>query len=174
MAVVRNRAVSSEHRTAPLSIDGARAVIDRSDMLSVPVNVWALAEYLGLEVQEEIMDEDMSGYLEFRSGRWVAGINVFHHLNRKRFTLAHEIAHFLLHRGEQEKFVDENFTRRVGSRDQRELQADALAADILMPAELLREKINAGMRSVTDLASEFGVSSQALRYRASNLGFKAS
>ena len=172
MAVVRNKTTSNT-QLGSLGLEAARATVTRSGLADAPVNIWALAEYLGLEVQKEAMDDEMSGYLEFRGGRWVAGVNSLHHQNRQRFTLAHEIAHFLLHRQEQEKFVDELFTRRVGSRDAKELQADAFAAELLVPEKSIRSKISSGITSISDLASFFGVSNQALRYRAEKLGYKS-
>ena len=79
-------------------------------------DVFSIAEYLGLEVSEEIMDRDMSGYLEFRNNRWVAGVNILHHPNRRRFTLAHEIGHFVLHRNRKFEDRGDFFTRRAGRR----------------------------------------------------------
>jgi Zn-dependent peptidase ImmA (M78 family) len=172
MAVVRKKITSSSEHVPSMSMAEALALLERSGMLTPPVNVFALAEYLGIEVQQEVMDDDMSGYLEYRSGRWVAGINAYHHMNRKRFTLAHEIAHFLLHRNEKSRFDDELFTRRIGSKDKIEVEADTLAASVLMPEPAFKERIGAGVTAIGDLASYFGVSNQALRYRALGLGYR--
>ena len=173
MAIVRKRDdLHSEAQS--LSFDDAMLLIDRSGMSIPPVNVFALAEYLGLSVQEEIMDDNMSGYLEFRFGQWVAGINALHHLNRRRFSLAHEIGHYLLHRTRVDRFDDEVFTRRVGSKNPMEREADRFAAGLLMPADAFRRIVESGVKTVSDLANHFGVSSQALRFRAENLGYTIS
>jgi Zn-dependent peptidase ImmA (M78 family) len=170
MAVVKrvDRSVPAE---ASLNLHDARLLLSRSGFLKPPVDVFSLARYLGVVVQEEIMDDDISGYLELRAGRWVAGVNSLHHLNRRRFSLAHELAHFLLHRAQSQAFRDEVFTRRLGSRNKMEIEADNLAAEILMPDEFFRESVASGQRNVSALSELFGVSTQALRFRAQRLGY---
>lgn len=140
--------------------------------MRLPLNILQVAEYLGLEVVEEPMDDDMSGFLEIRSGRWVAGVNSFHHVNRKRFTIAHEIAHFLLHSDGQTEFRDRTFARRANDPSHMEREADQFAADLLMPANDVRKKISSGITSLSALAAQFGVSALAMKYRVQNLGYQ--
>lgn len=170
MAVVKTVAKQSPVGIS-LNLHDARLLLSRSGFLHAPVDVRALANYLGVVVQEEIMDDDISGYLELRGGRWTAGINALHHPNRRRFSLAHELAHFLLHRGQASNFRDEVFTRRLGSRSKMEIEADSLAAEILMPEASFREAVSGGQKSVSGLSDMFGVSNQALRFRAQKLGY---
>ncbi len=91
---------------------------------------------------------------------------------RRRFTLAHEIAHFLLHRA----FLDDALTddRMYRSRlgDVMERQANRLAAQLLMPANLVRVAWNAGARDVASLARTFDVSGQAMEIRLRELGLE--
>ncbi|WP_267106123.1 ImmA/IrrE family metallo-endopeptidase [Xanthomonas sacchari] len=143
-------------------------------LLVVPVNILAVAEFLGLEVVEEPMDDDLSGYLEKRSGAWVVGVNSLHHRNRKRFTIAHEIAHFVLHSGEKESFHDQTFARRNGSEgaSSMEREADRFAADLLMPESDVRRLIASGVTTLSGLAEHFGVSALAMKYRVLNLGYQ--
>lgn len=169
MAVVRRATGATSRPTlGQISIE---ELLERSGSRGVPVNVAGLAEYLGLDVVEEPMDDEMSGYLEFRGGRWVAGLNIYHHPNRKRFTLAHEIAHFILHRDEKQRFVDEVFARRQGGADPKEREADTFAAEILMPESAFRSAITAGVKSVQELAARFSASTAAVQVRARSLGY---
>lgn len=59
------------------------------------------------------------------------------YLGQKRFALAHELGHWLLHRLETDAFYDDSFTLASYQRDPRELQASAFASDLLVPDEML-------------------------------------
>ena len=85
---------------------------------------------------------------------------------RQRFTAAHELGHFVLHRdmiGDTHK--DNYLLRAEGFTSYQETQAHKFAADLLMPNELISEKIEAGITSVKELAREFGVSETAMSIR---------
>ena len=173
MAIVRKTTTQSSG--APVKKTSSSDLVARltaAGLMSLPLNIRQVAEYLGLEVVEEPMDDDISGFLEIRSGRWVVGINSFHHVNRKRFTIAHEIAHFLLHSDGQTEFRDRTFARRTNDPNHMEREADQFAAELLMPADSVRQKIASGITSLSALATQFGVSALAMKYRVQNLGYQ--
>ena len=74
-------------------------------------------------------------------GQVLIGVNSLHHSNRRRFTVAHECGHLLLHAGET--FIDKSF--RVNWRDgvsslavdRHEIEANQFAAELLMPFEMV-------------------------------------
>jgi hypothetical protein len=86
---------------------------------------------------------------------------------RRRFTIAHEIGHFVLHqepsRPERGGAVDE-----VGRREERE--ADAFAAELLMPEHLVREAVREHGPDVARLADRFAVSRKTMQARLRHLG----
>lgn len=139
----------------------------------VPVDVDAVAGFLDLKVVEEDLEDSVSGMLVVNDGHGVIGVNGHHHANRRRFTTAHEIGHYLLHRKGASVFVDAAptfFRDDVSSAgtDRQEIEANAFAAELLMPKERLCERID-GMAldlyddtTVQKLARSFGVSTQAL------------
>ncbi len=147
----------------------------------VPVDVDAVADFLGLSVIEEDLEDSVSGMLVVNDGHGVIGVNGRHHANRRRFTTAHEIGHFLLHRDGASVFVDAApvfFRDDVSSAgtDGQEREANAFAAELLMPKERLRERVD-GMAldlyddaTVQKLARSFGVSTQALTIKLVRLG----
>jgi hypothetical protein len=135
-----------------------------------PVNVTALAEALGLNVQEKPFP-DISGMLMpdpengGPSGYSIV-VNSEDSETRKRFTIAHEIAHFLLHRNKDTKaFTDNIKYRSPGVSDEREAQANRLAADILMPRRLIRKLLDEGITQPNDLAKKLCVSPMAMEIR---------
>ena len=87
--------------------------------------------------------------------------------SRRRFTIAHEIGHFVLHpercRPERGGAVNE-----AGRREERE--ADAFAAELLMPERLVREAVREQGLDATRLAERFEVSRKAMQTRLRGLG----
>lgn len=151
-----------------------------------PVDVEHLAKQLGLGVTYERLDRSVSGML-VRSGAKAAviAVNAGHAPVRQRFTIAHELGHFLLHKG-RPVIVDHLTRVHVNLRDQtsslatsrEEIQANQFAASLLMPEDWVAEALEdqaelAPARLVSDLATAFDVSEQAMEYRLINLGLRA-
>jgi Zn-dependent peptidase ImmA (M78 family) len=136
------------------------------------VNVIALAHDLGLNVWGmHTLDPSISGKI-FRdpmnggtSGFSIA-VNATEAYTRQRFTIAHEIAHFILHRSKLEAgdLVDDSIYRS-GLSSKEEADANRLAADILMPRPLISRMVSAGNRDVQTLANQFQVSIPAMQIR---------
>lgn len=136
---------------------------------TAPVDLDGIAHELGIPVDIDIhLLEDVSGKIERAIGT-PSGcritINGRDHKNRQRFTLAHEIAHFVLHRDLIGDGVQDDAMYRSRLRSELETQANRYAADILMPAKLMREKWRQGMTSFAGMAAAFGVSMDAARIR---------
>jgi predicted transcriptional regulator len=179
MAIIKltsspSAAIGSKQIPEVRSIDALENALRARGLGQYPIDVEAVASMLGLHVVFEPMDDDMSGFLERRPTGWTAGVNAYHHPVRQRFTLAHEIAHFVLHRDEQREFRDQTFARRAGTRDRIESEADQFAAQLLMPSSAIAMSIRAGLRNLNELASAFKVSTLAMRYRLSELRYSLS
>jgi Zn-dependent peptidase ImmA (M78 family) len=139
---------------------------------TAPVNVVAIAEDLGLKVWEtRSLAENISGKI-FRdpvnggpSGFSIA-VNAGEGILRKRFTVAHEIAHFILHRRQLDdgELVDDTMYRS-GLSTAEEAQANKLAAQILMPNSLIESLVTSGIRDVEALANTLQVSATAMKIR---------
>lgn len=150
-----------------------------------PVDVRRVAKHLRLKVKEADTDDDMSGFLRRATTTRPAiiGVNSNHALNRRRFTVAHEIGHFLLHAA-SEFHVDGTFAayRRDGrsaeGTDWVEVEANAFAAELLMPHTFLVEDLEnvqaidlEDESEVAGLAKRYGVSQQAMTFRLANLDY---
>jgi len=137
-----------------------------------PVNVIAVAAEFGLNVWEmHSLPANISGKI-FRdpmnggpSGFSIA-VNATDVYTRKRFTIAHEIAHFILHRSKLETGdpVDDSMYRS-GLSTREEAEANRLAADILMPRSLIGTLVKSGVRDIESLANRFEVSLPAMQIR---------
>ncbi len=150
---------------------------------SLPVDVEAIADWLGARVVYEPMSRDLSGLL-FRDGDTIViGVNSIHPSNRQRFTIAHEIGHLVLHEGQPvvlDHVVRLNYrdARSGTATDGQEIAANKFAAELLMPAALIRaeaSRIRDAGKSIDDrflqyMAEGFEVSAEALSNRLTNMG----
>jgi Zn-dependent peptidase ImmA (M78 family) len=107
-----------------------------------PVPVEQIAEiYLGYELdfveQDESLPSDVIGGIDFDNKTIILNSSIESHLGRYSFTIAHEIAHHVLHR---DLFMEERATGSImcrggKSRPIEEVQADRFAEALLMPKE---------------------------------------
>lgn len=174
MAVIRKRPQPAPFVAMVSDIQSTREAMRQAGVSGVPVDVSRVASALGLRIQYEPMTDEMSGYLERRGEEWIVGVNSHHSGVRQRFTIAHEVAHFVLHRKMQEQFRDVIFTRRALGRDDMERQADSFAAQLLMPEVDVVRDVSAGITNVNALAERYNVSGLAMKYRLQNLGYRVS
>jgi Zn-dependent peptidase ImmA (M78 family) len=137
-----------------------------------PVDVVAIAADLGINVWEtKSLPASISGKifkdaLNGGSSRFSILVNAKHSLPRKRFTIAHEIAHFILHRNRLESgdLIDDAMYRS-GVTAKEETEANRFAADLLMPFPLIRSLMAASIRTPEQLAAKLQVSLPAMRIR---------
>lgn len=138
-----------------------------------PVRVGALAEALGLEVIRSPLPPNISGLIQpsqtARSGFQIR-VNKYEVPERQRFTVAHEIGHFLLHREDIGQGVVDSVMYRSALTSRKEVEANRIAADIVMPSALVREEAASlaslpTVEKVSRLAALFKVSGPAMRVR---------
>ena len=137
--------------------------IIRNHQQSAPVQVIPLAEELGVDVYKVDWPDNMSGRIE-KDENYSIYVNQNHHVNRRRFTVAHEIAHFILHRNQIGDGINDDAMYRSGMPLKVEFEANKLAADILMPWHLLNEYMEDDY-TVESLANTFQVSKSAMSIR---------
>ncbi|MBC3911585.1 ImmA/IrrE family metallo-endopeptidase [Undibacterium sp. NL8W] len=147
----------------------ARELLNRYWDRRLPIDPVKIATAAGISVYGRGgwgEDYPYSGYYRIFNGIQSIEYNVSEAPVRQRFTVAHELGHFALGHEDAPRDVG-NFQ---SSRDFRELQANKFAAELLMPASLVREHyLNGKAGSVEALANIFGVSKDAMGYRLINL-----
>jgi hypothetical protein len=139
----------------------------------IPVAVGRLANELGLLVSLASLSPSISGLIEpdeaSPSGFRIR-INRYEVDERQRFTVAHEIAHFLLHRDYIRSGIVDNVMYRSSLSSKREAEANRLAADIVMPFSIVMTELKklGGTKdevSAAALARIFKVSVPAMKVR---------
>jgi Zn-dependent peptidase ImmA (M78 family) len=155
----------------------ARDLLVQNNVSAPAVAVDKIARKLGVKVEYAPLEPELSGLAHIREGIAIVGINALHSPVRQRFTLAHELGHVRLHWAilERAVHVDKGSLRRDGlsstGLDPIEREANAFAAELLMPDFLLREAIGNQSVDLEDenlvqsLAKKFRVSEAALRFR---------
>lgn len=122
------------------------------------VDVIDVAKRLGFVVGNAILNEEDDGFiivaenqeeiLEVKTNKLI-GVNSDRTLEWKRFIVAHEIGHYILH------FKEKNMTGLYAHRDHKrghseiENEADFFAANLLMPRDMFKDKYNA-MKKIYD------------------------
>ena len=160
----------------------AMKLLQQSEALALPVNLNRVVECLGLSLNEKPLENEYSGFLAVKEKTIV--VNLRHPPARRRFTIAHEIGHYQLHRRSEDipVFIDRAVYHRKESAEGvdhlMEMQANAYAAGLLMPEALLDEYLEdhpaldlEKPADIKTLAEEFEVSRPAMEFRLINLGF---
>ena len=159
--------------------DKVAELLRQFSVVQPPVDVERIARRLGTRVRETGFDGDVSGLFVRKGQDAVIGVNSMHSEQRKRFTIAHEIGHFVLHISKP-IYVDElvlHFRNRTSAegRDPDEIEANAFAAELLMPEDFVQQSMsdldNWDDEAVSKLAKEYKVSVEAFVYRLTNLGY---
>lgn len=149
-------------------------VVERHQAI-IPVKVSALAQDLGLSVLSATLPAGIAGEIRpaAENNSYIVRVNRHDSKGRQRFTVAHEIAHFLIHRDYIGSGISDDVLYRSALSDSREAEANRLAAEILMPADKVRATFAAaeGVEAkITKLAEEFNVSEAAMRIRLEIMG----
>lgn len=152
------------------SLSGAERETISAHQQGLPVSLGPLARALGVPVLASTLSPGISGELRpGQGGGFVIRVNRHDPPVRQRFTVAHEIAHFLLHRDHIGQGIEDDVLYRSSLSDQREAEANRLAADILMPYDVVHRAYRQALRTEVDpvvaVAQKFGVSEQAMRIR---------
>lgn len=151
-----------------MNIDQQLEII-KNHQKQTPVHVLPIADDLGIDVfKAKNWPDDLSGMIKKDSQsplKYSIYVNADHHTNRRRFTIAHELAHLILHRGLIGDGITDDALYRSGLSNKVEAQANRLAADILMPWHLLDVYLTNGISDIQTLAEQFNVSQSAMSIR---------
>lgn len=148
---------------------------------SVPVNLSDLAEALRLRVLRAKLEDPVTGVLnQEMDGSYTIFVSQRLKVARQRFTIAHEMGHYLLHydrlgygtldiKAGGRSPESPLFNARLGDQDER--LADQFAFTLLMPAATVRRLYRQGRskRGSGSLAKDFHVTRLAMRQRLGHL-----
>ena len=150
----------------------------KAGQTGAPFNPVAAARALGVQVfNTEFTDAAVSGVFREHEGAFEIHVDRTSPQRRARFTAAHELGHYVLHRDDVASVVDSdlNMYRRGpssesggGEERRREYQANMFAVEFLMPADKVREAYGV-TNDLSRLVRIFDVSEEAMGYRLNEL-----
>lgn len=139
-----------------------------------PIDPVKIATALGLDVQVIDFPPEVSGALYKKPGQDpIIYLNQGDSPNRKRFTCAHELGHYIYRLDKPEaddyEYIDMRDKRASTGTEAEEVFANQFAANLLMPEAEVRHLHEDGEPYVV-MAYHFRVSDDAMRFRLKNLG----
>ncbi len=128
-----------------------------------PVPLEEVAKLFSIQIFPYEFPENISGTIINENNINIIGVNNKNPKTRQRFTIAHELGHFLLNHDLHPRLIDENFDKPIN----KEVEANEFAAELLMPQDFLKKDIEEKRVKLTipDLAKRYGVSEQAMSVR---------
>ena len=151
-----------------------RRILDKY-MSEYPVKLGNMAREIGVAaIKVASMRTGVSGQIMKEDGHYTIRVNRNEARERQRFTIAHELAHYLLHRHVIDSSPDgitDNVLYRSGASDQIEREANRLAADLVMPRDVIEKKLREDFHGIVteatieSLAASFEVSKAAMEIR---------
>lgn len=136
-----------------------------------PVDPELIAQKLNVPVFEWSLPDEISGLFVRDRELVCIGLNQSHSKVRQRFTIAHELGHFVFS-NEEDLFVDFiDSNTEIRSKDQNaERRANYFAAGLLMPRSWLKKDFEQyGSDGLPALSRRYQVSEQAMWFRLLNL-----
>lgn len=150
----------------------AAKVLKEYGPLKPPVDPEYIAEAMGVDVVYANFSPEMrnkiSGFIQFEPLRIVVNSDL--HPNRMTFTIAHELAHFILHRNYAQSNAYQVMPRQNDYSEKKppeEQEADCFAAELLVPNEMLKKYKD--YASPRELARIFAVSEDVILNRLKSL-----
>ena len=158
--------------------------------LSVPIDIKALLNFLEIryDIKPDFKKVKVTGSISVQNGEPYIWVNPMKNTTRerRRFTLAHELGHFMLHIAPLDDFnsfqeiEDQNISfNRNDNWDYKEMEANNFAAQLLMPAKLVEEQVQLLIEKaptkedvIAQLAKHFTVSVQVMEYRLKRFGVR--
>lgn len=144
--------------------EAARKLVRKAGMVSPPVDVFELAKSNGFSVYRREFSEELSGVLLNHADLKAIGVNARQAYVRQRFTLAHELGHYML--GHEDSLYVDIDDPTFDHSDDLEREANEFAAELLMPLHMLKQDARKGFtRDIEGLARRYQVGQQALWLR---------
>lgn len=136
----------------------ALILLEKLGLKEPPIDPFKIAKELGINIAfVDFKENDILGFYDEEGSNKTIFIKKNDYYLRQRFTVGHELGHFILHR-EWAKSANYEMLRTDDgfNKNEIELEADAFAANLLVPKKFLEKYIN--VATIEELSGLFGVS----------------
>lgn len=159
-------------------------IFKETQLFEIPVRIVAIAQFYGFSVfKTNEMEDNESGLIiiseDIKNKYGTDKVIIFnkkHSVRRNRFTIAHELGHYLLHKKEPEEIYAH---RDLGVYNEEERDANSFASALLMPKESVEKIVKELKEEYSDeileyalvscIAKKFNVSEQVAEVRLRKL-----
>ncbi len=125
-------------------VEKAKEICNQHGIASYPVNIVDLCNKHGLKVFEECLPPNVAGFIvvqkenfnKYNTNKLIV-VNTANSPGRKRFTIAHELGHYVLHNKSGELYAH----RDAGQSGGIETEANVFASCVLMPESAIDEAV---------------------------------
>ena len=163
----------------------AQMILDRLGIEEVPIPIVAIMKSLNFQVVAGELKDEISGIIgidddlakNFKSSKVIA-INNKDNVGHQRFTMAHELAHYLFDFDVSNQIVYYNTYNTFEDENEEERRANYFAANLLMPEKKFKKEFdnvvikNNLYVTVEKLSQIFLVSGEEVRRRISELSLQ--
>lgn len=160
----------------------AELILDKLKIDELPIPIVTIMKSLHFQVISGEMQDEISGIIgiddtlekSFSSSKVIA-VNAKDNIGHQRFTMAHELAHYLFDFDVAEKIVYYNTYNTQETETVEEKRANYFAANLLMPEKAFKEEFSRNVvegnlyLTVEKLSGIFQVSGEAVRRRINEL-----
>lgn len=160
------------------------SILKESGIHSPAIPVAKIVKNQGLGIMPYDFDDNISGALLVEGdSNATIGFNSSESEVRRRFTIAHELGHYLLHKDSSIYYDRPQILFRDGNSssgyDKKEREANRFAASLLMPKFMLTKSLederfrnpnSTDEKIIKNLSIKYKVSQIAMTYRLANLG----
>lgn len=164
----------------------AEQFCEDNGIIDYPVKIVGLCNSLGLKVFEEYINPEISGLIVVDNKIWnkygtdkFIVVNLAESPERRRFTIAHELAHFVLHKQDNLLYAHRDIKENTGFQKGIEVEANYFATNLLMPEKLVRSRVEEITEQlwgavprftlINEIADSFLVSKKAAEVRLKQL-----
>jgi Zn-dependent peptidase ImmA (M78 family) len=151
----------------------AVSLLKMAGISNPPIDVNKVAKVLGFDVIPFDYPDEFSGEIYIEGDIKSIGVNEKHSKSRQRFTIAHEIGHYINGHTYYDKtgktYKDESFDF-CNPLHQQEKEANMFAAELLVPKEFIKKDLDNFGLDILKLTELYQVSEQMMWIRLSSLG----
>ncbi len=146
----------------------ANKILAESKIQQPPVDLRAIAANHGIEyVEMDDFPDTVDALIIEEDSKIYAAVNKKQHIHRQRFSLAHELGHYFLHKNGvpvDTVSIDNPPTGdwEEPTKDPAETEADIFANELLVPVSMLKEQLKGPKKTLAELSAVFLVSEQVI------------
>lgn len=150
----------------------AQQLLEAVGITEPAIDIEEVAKYLGFLVIPFEFPDSTSGLTFIEEGVKTIGVNSKHAPVRRRFSIAHEIGHYLMgHEAYDhgDTYIEDR-PSYLDPQNRQEMEANEFAAELLLPKKMLEIDVAEMGLEVESLAKRYQVSEQAMWIQLIDLG----